>query len=282
MNKKLDDSYQDFREQVRHKENIDKQNKILNEQISLVNWTRRLAIITIIMAIGTIILAGNGIYSNLLQEKKDITVLLPGTAQNIGTNSLTVPLLNQYSTSNRAVIECINIEITELYLYSPTADGIPLEIFVPVNVSSCGQYTNINITTFPNGTSNGLFKKEFYNNYLFVDSDKPTNLEIYYGEPYPHEINGHSIIMSIIPPLRPKTSKIAKIKIHYHPSNDPRDRKTTNFTIFFGEGYNQPTTFYDDKSDNYYNSENQKIIAWVGDVGQLNDSVKSEIKINKV
>lgn len=253
-------------ERSRHEENLEKQDALIEQQLSLVKWTRNLAIFTIIMAFGTILLACISIYANLHQEQLDTTVILPGTAQNIGDNSLTVPLLNQYSTSNKAIIECIDIETTETILYSPIADSIPFVIFTPVNVSSCGQYTKINITTFPNRTSDGLLKKEFFQNYLFVDSDKPTNLEIYYGEPYPHEINDHSIIMSIIPPLHLETSKIAKIKIHYHPANNPNDKKTTNFTIFFGEGYNQPITFYDGKLDNFYNFENQKLTAWVGNV----------------
>lgn len=250
-------------ERSRHEDNLEKQNDIIEQQISIVKWTRILAIGTIILALVTISIS-LGTY--WYQEQKDDTVILPGTAQNIGDNSLTIPLLNQYSTSNKAIIECIDIETTETIMHSPTADGIPFVTFPPVNVSSCGQYTNINITTFPNKTSDGLLKKEFFQNYLFVDSDKPTNLEIYYGEPYPHEINDHSIIMSIIPPLSLKTSKFSKIKIHYHPANKPNDKKTTNFIIFFGKAYNQPITFYDGESDNFENFDNQKLAAWVGNV----------------
>lgn len=269
--RKIDRPFQDLEERERHEENVEKQNKLIKEQISLVKWTRILAIFTVIMASGTIIMAYLSIYANSLQEQKDTTVLFPGTAQNIGDNSMAVPLLNQYSTSNRAVIECINIEITELYFYPPRVDYLPVEIFSPVNVSSCGQYTNINITTFPNGTSPGLLKKEFYYNYLLVDSDKPTNLEIYYAPPYPQKINDHSIIISIIPPLRFDTSKIAKINISYHPANNPKNKKIINFGIFFGEGYNQPTTLYDGKSDNF-NAGSQKMVAWIRNASKLNDS----------
>ena len=103
---KQDNSFQDFREQVRHNDIIDKQNKIIKEQISLVKWTRFLAIGTILLTLVTISIS-LGTYWH--QEQKDITVILPGTAQNIGDNSLTIPLLNQYSTSNKAIIECIYI-----------------------------------------------------------------------------------------------------------------------------------------------------------------------------
>ncbi len=267
ISRKLDRPFQDMDERRRHEENI-------KQQTSLVKWTAILVIVTSVIAFGTIYTAYIGIIASSHQEQKDTTVLFPGTAQYTGDNSITIPLLNQYSTSNRAVIECINIETTELKLYTPLVGetgeitGLPLEIFSPVNVSSCGQYTNINITTFPNGTSPGLLKKEFYYNYLSVDSDKPTNLEIYYAPPYPDKINDHSIIISNIPPLRFDTSKIVKINISYHPANLPEDKKTIKFSIFFGEGYNQPVTFYDGKSDNF-NTGSQNLVAWIRNASQF-------------
>ncbi len=78
---------------------------------------------------------------------------------------MSIPLLNQYSTSNRAVIECINVETAEVLL-SPLDDYYSLAaVFPEVNVSTCGQYTK---------------NRDYFYNYMMVDSDKPTNLEIYY------------------------------------------------------------------------------------------------------